>query len=146
MSPASPPTVLRFGDHCVKFVAPDVVIVAFTSNIHTDEVLAITDTFRAVKEREGRLFAVTDLSAVTAVPRRVRMAGPRMVPAYDALAFVGANFALRVVTEMVMRATRVLAPNLSFPCEFFDDQATALAWLHTQRRALEATHAAAHPR
>ncbi|MDI3288073.1 STAS/SEC14 domain-containing protein [Polyangium sp. 15x6] len=140
------PTVLRFGDHCVRFVTPDMVVVEFKPDIVIEDVIAITDVLQTVKEQEGRLFTLADLSAVTTVPRRVRILGPRVVPAYDALAFVSANFALRVVAEMVMRATKVLSPKLSFPYAFFDDHATALPWLHAQRRAFEATHAAAHPR
>ncbi|MDI1448552.1 STAS/SEC14 domain-containing protein [Polyangium sp. 6x1] len=142
MAPASPPTVLHFGDHCVKFVAPDVVIAEFRTFTNAEDVVALTDVLRAVKEREGQLFTLVDLSGVTTVPQRVRTAGARIVPAYDALAFVGAGFGLRVITEMVMRATKVLSPELSFPYAFFDDHAAAFAWLQTHRRAREATSAA----
>ena len=139
MSPASTPTVLHFGDHCVRFVAPDIAIAEFRTFTNTEDVVALTDVLRAVKAREGQLFTLVDLSGVTAVPQRVRMTGARIVPEYDALAFVGAGFALRVITDMVMRATKVLSPKLSFPYAFFDDHAAALAWLQTQRRSREAT-------
>ncbi|MDI1432890.1 STAS/SEC14 domain-containing protein [Polyangium sorediatum] len=139
MSPDSPPTVLRFGDHCVRFVAPDLVIAEFKTFTNTEDVVALTDVLRAAKKREGQLFTLVDLSGVTTVPQRVRMTGARIVPDYDALAFVGAGFGLRVITEMVMRATKALSPKLSFPYAFFDDHAAALAWLQTHRRAREAT-------
>lgn len=77
------------------------------------------------------------MSGIREIHANLRGLGVKSVLPYDAMAIVGASFAVRVALSMITRAARVLDPHgkISFPLEFFKTEEEALAWLRERAGA-----------
>ncbi|WP_044988292.1 STAS/SEC14 domain-containing protein [Sorangium cellulosum] len=95
---------------------------------------SIAAASRRIKESGREVLALADVSRIKAVPHDVRklMASGALGARHDAVAVVGASFALRVLAMLTARSMNLLTSR-SYPIEFFATEAEACAWLLAQR-------------
>lgn len=119
-----------FGAQTLSILPGSVAVATYRDPLIIEELTAINETMGELQARTGRLFLLADLRAVTSMPASGKSIGLEDTLQFDAVAVVGASFALRVVVTMMLRAGRTLNKDkFDFPFEFFDTELEGLAWL-----------------
>lgn len=114
-----------------------IAVATYRDPLLVAELAAVNETMGELRARTGRLFFVADLRGVTRIPASGKTIGIKDALQFDAVAVIGASFALRVAVTMMLRAGRTLKKDaFDFPFEFFDTEPEGLAWLrkHCEQR------------
>jgi len=123
----------------VRFEPPDLVLVKPVRLMTPDEEKRFVMFLEEASAQVGGVFSLSDLSA--GVPRMSMSSALEMNSQLKghvlrATAIVGASFQMRVFSEGIMRAARLLRfPVASVPVRFFPDEVVARAWFDEIRRA-----------
>lgn len=112
----------------------DTVIIRCDGAMSHDEAVAIHTLLAEVLAREGRCFALADLSRMTSIAPTARRYSMEWSKAHrvDAVAMIGASFPLRVLTTVTLEAVRLLRRR-AIDLKFVDDESAGRAWIATQR-------------
>ncbi|MDI1443665.1 hypothetical protein [Polyangium sp. 6x1] len=131
------PRIFRIGSaHRLTFEPPDLVMLSLNGPLEADDVMACFDAFEEVSGgRQVLLLSdVSRTSGPTMRARKVATKDPR-IKLMGPQAMIGASYHVRIVMTMLETAAR-LVQGKSSPTAFFDDEASARAWLLTQRALL----------
>ncbi|MDI3286742.1 STAS/SEC14 domain-containing protein [Polyangium sp. 15x6] len=128
------PRIFRIGSaHRVTFEPPDLVVVSWDGPIEADDMVAVFDVLEEVSGgRQVLLLCDVSRTPGPTVQARHLAANDRRMMLMGPLAMVGTNFQVRVVVSMLETAARLVQGKTS-PTAFFDDEASARAWLAAQR-------------
>ncbi len=119
---------------------PDGILYATAHGDLSEEIVrSVAAASRRIAESGREVLVLTDVSRIKAIPHDVRklMASGALEARHDAVAVVGASFALRVAATLTSRSLRLLTSR-SYPVEFFATEAEARAWLLAQRDVIRA--------
>ncbi|WP_234023204.1 STAS/SEC14 domain-containing protein [Sorangium cellulosum] len=112
-------------------------------SVHGDLSVGIACSIAEASQRiagSGReVLVLADVRRMNAIPHDVRklMASGTLRARHDAVAIVGASFAVRVVATLTSRSLSLLTSR-SYPFDFFATEAEARAWLLAQREPIRA--------
>lgn len=125
------------GPHEFKFVAPDEVHITVHGNFDPDHFDAHLGYLgRITAQCGGSVYCLVEAKnagRMTEALRRRMTSAPEGYP-YRACAVVGAGFSMRTLFNMILTATRALAPNaVKFPVRFFTDNQSAQQWFQSLR-------------
>jgi len=123
----------QFGAHTMWEAAPDVLRLDLVGLVEGDELKSIVETQLSWGKDKSQWFSVVDMSRLggSTPESRAYMSQRPINPTSMSIAF-GANFAIRILVDMLMRARRVLQ---SAPIDSFLMVATeADAWVEIERR------------
>ena len=97
------------------------------------------DAIQDIRARHGYVFAVTDVSNLTAIPAEVRRMCAEWARNHnvDAAVVCGATITARAVIALISRAMTLFRPN-SMVISFFDSADQARPWLSEQRQRIRA--------
>lgn len=113
----------------------DTVVVRCDGAMSYEEAVEIHTLLAEVLAREGRCFALADLSRMTSIAPAGRRYSMEWSKAHrvDAVAMIGASFPLRVLTTVTLEAVRLLRRR-TIDLKFVDDEAAGRAWLAARPR------------
>ncbi|MDI1427917.1 STAS/SEC14 domain-containing protein [Polyangium sorediatum] len=121
-----------------RFEPPDIVSFRLVRELTADEIKRVFAFTHEAAARTGGLFSMTDASvpftriSVSAGLEFNRQFNPRMV---RAAAVVGASYRMRMLSETLVRAARLLKLEIAdAPVRYFDDDVAARAWFDTLRQ------------
>jgi hypothetical protein len=129
--------VFAFGAQVLTLMPGSIAVATYRDPLLVAELAAINEAMSELWDRTGRLFFVADLRDVTKIPASGKSIGIKDSLQFDAVAVIGASFALRVAVTMMLRAGRTLNKEaFDFPFEFFNTEPEGLAWLrkHCERQ------------
>ncbi|MDC3985765.1 STAS/SEC14 domain-containing protein [Polyangium jinanense] len=126
------------GRHPIRFEPPDIVICRPIGAVTADDVRAGMAYLDRTSKRIGRgVIYLADLSELTRYAPEMVLQNFKSFPvgAMRASAMFGANPYQRAVTDMILRATRLLGLEIGrIPIASFPDEAAARAWVEELRR------------
>ncbi|UQA57695.1 STAS/SEC14 domain-containing protein [Polyangium aurulentum] len=125
----------RVGQHVVRFVEDERVEIEFHGDLDWEDGAALFRETDQVLLSEGRIYVLCDVTDLGRLTRRA-MHNVRDRPRTDAhrfLAYVGARFGMRVMIDLVDRASKLLGQE-QVTYRFFDAHEEARAWLVQMRR------------
>lgn len=135
----SKPTSVRVGAHEFESVSLDTLRFTFRGDLTDAEAAQYLDFVHArANEADGLLYTVYDLSALTRIDEKARRRITNIGRPYPfaGLAVIGANFTIRALAQMIIRAIKIIKPEIwSFPHKFVANQAEADAWIDELRKA-----------
>jgi SpoIIAA-like len=127
------------GQSTVDFESPDTTVWRFRGDVSEEIMRSLT--FREKRLIEGRpyLLKLVDVSRAGNVAAGARKAGAEKVHDVPvmAVAIFGANFAIRVVANLVIRAGSMMRKIDTVPTQFFETEDRARAWLATKREEIQ---------
>jgi hypothetical protein len=131
------PRIFRIGSaHHVTFEPPDLLALSLNGPIEAEDVMAVLAVLEEVA-RGRQVLILNDVSRTsgpTPRGRKIAASDPR-AKFLGPQAMIGAIFPLRVVVSMLETAARLIQGKVA-PTAFFDDEASARAWLAAQRPSL----------
>ena len=133
------PETLYFGSHTLHFVDPGIAVVTYRGVVTGDEMRAICEV-PDVPAHAGRFqLTICDLRELDRITPEARKVGSeRLRPAaIYYYAYVGANFATRVMVGLWTRGTNFVHGEKN-EIDFFADLTAAKAWLLTCRERHQA--------
>ncbi|MDI3287129.1 STAS/SEC14 domain-containing protein [Polyangium sp. 15x6] len=114
------------------FEPPDIIAFRLARDMAAEEAARIMAFVREAVPRTGALFSVTDAAvhlprvSISAAIEFNRQFNPRLI---RAAAVVGADYRMRMLSETLIRAARLLKLEVAkSPVRYFDDHAAARAW------------------
>ncbi|MDC3952333.1 hypothetical protein [Polyangium jinanense] len=115
-----------------RFEPPDIISFRLAREINVEETARIMAFVREAVPQTGALFSMTDASvhlpriSIAAAVEFNRQFNPRLI---RAAAVVAADYRMRVLSETLIRAARLLKLEVAkSPVRYFDDHASARAW------------------
>jgi hypothetical protein len=126
---------IRIGRHVLRFEQDDLLLMEFHGDILKGEMGAM---YRLHDERlveEGRLFVLADVrdaAGMASTAKHEARDRPKPLPPH-VVAVVGAPYTLRVMIDLLARATRLLTGGAT-TLRFFGTMDEARAYLHECRR------------
>jgi hypothetical protein len=125
------------GSSVMSFEPPDTCFVTYVGDLDADVVSRMNAALTEVAGGRDPLYLLVDLSHAGRVSEFGRRYGAGGMLALNprATAVFGADFHLRVVVTMIMRATRLLRFDLNGPVHFFKRENEARTWLDEMRGA-----------
>jgi len=127
---------IRIGKHVLRFEREDMLLMEFHGDILKGEMGAM---YRLHDERllaEGRIFVLADVREATGMASTAKHEArdrPKPLPPH-VVAVVGAPYTLRVMIDLLARATKLLTGGAT-TLRFFDTMAEARVYLDECRRA-----------
>ncbi|MDI3289164.1 STAS/SEC14 domain-containing protein [Polyangium sp. 15x6] len=127
---------IHIGNHVLRFEQEDLLVMVFRGDVEDGEMSAI---FRVHDERLlalGRIFVLADVRQATAMSRMAKGEGlgrPKPLPPH-VVAVVGAPYSIRVLIELIARATKLLTGGAT-TLRFFETIAEARAYLEECQRS-----------
>ncbi|ADO69747.1 STAS/SEC14 domain-containing protein [Stigmatella aurantiaca] len=128
-------TEWSFGPHSLSFEAPDTAKFVLRGPLEHAEMLAIRAQLEELRNRQGPLYLLGDVRQSTGYSLESRQAigaEKERVP-YTAVAFFGASFTMKTVSNMILRANSILGRSTGTQAVFMDTEEEARAWLAAQR-------------
>jgi len=123
------------GPHRIRFEPPDVGYTLWNGDVTGEQMQKILDATAAWLGPNGRLYGLADMrriGRVSSEARQIAAQHPR-ADCFAALACFGAKFETRVLLGLTQRAAKLLGRRPPFPMAFFDDEASARAFLDAER-------------
>lgn len=127
----------EIGQHTLEYGNDGVSVMTYRGAVSCSEMKEIlaTEDLSTTPEVVLVICDVRQAGKIESDARRVGARSPKPAKRYFT-AYVGAGFAMRVVVDMWNRATNILHGR-KYRAEFFDDHASARAWLMAQKEAYE---------
>lgn len=126
---------VKSGRHEVRFEEPDLVHIRVVGDLLASDLEVLYPILQRRSEGRARqlwLMEMAEAGTMTAESRRFSAGWvPRLRIGATAMVHVG--FEQRIVTKMLTSVYRLFGV-MDFPLKFFDDEASARAWLESQRR------------
>jgi hypothetical protein len=119
----------------VVFELPDTTVWRFEGNVSEDMMRSLTFREKRMIEGNPYLLKLVDMSRAGNITAGARKAGAEKVHEVPvlAVAIFGANFAIRVVANLVIRAGCIMRKIDTVPTRFFVTEAEGRTWLATRR-------------
>jgi hypothetical protein len=132
-------SVRTIGNIAMSFVAPDVLHMSWRGSFgeaEADGLLAYTRELKAKPDVKHVLLYI-DVREAGSIDARARKKISELTKEkpYLASAIVGASFPIRVAVELIVNAAKLLVKD-SAETRFFEDEASANAWLAEMRTTL----------
>lgn len=124
----------------VVFEPPDMTVWRFDGDISEEGMRALTHREKQFIAGIPYLLKLVDLSKAGNISSGARKAGAEKVHDIPvlAVAIIGANFAIRVLANLVVRAGSIMRKIDTVPTMFFETEAEARAWLDKRRTQVQA--------
>lgn len=130
-------TKVNVGTHEFEFLTPDLLRFTLRGTMTDEDATAYLDFIHGrAAETGGLLYVAYDVSAFTRVDEQARSRITRVNRPYPfgGLVIVGANFSMRALAGMMIRAVRLFKPEyLDCPHKFVRTMAEADAWIDELR-------------
>lgn len=126
---------VKSGRHEVRFEEPDLVIIRIVGELLVSDLEVFYPVLQRRFEGRGPQLWLMDMAEAGPMGAEARRYSAGWVPRLrlGATAMVHAGFQQRIITTMLTHAYRLFGA-MSSPMKFFDDEASARAWLASQRR------------
>lgn len=125
----------RIGKHEVRFEEQDTVYVRVVGDVtprELDEIFSLLQAYGEGRDRQYWLIEMAEAGTMSAESRRCASAwAPRLRIGGVAMFHIG--FEQRIIANMLTHVYRLIG-SLTYPVKMFDDEASARAWLESQRR------------
>jgi hypothetical protein len=127
------------GPSTVTFESPDTTVWRFRGNVSEETMRALTFREKQLTEGQPYLLKLVDMTWAGAISSGARKAGAEKVHEIPvlAVAIFGANFAIRVLANLVIRAGSLMRKIDTVPTQFFETEMEARAWLANKRTELK---------
>ncbi|EYF05737.1 STAS/SEC14 domain-containing protein [Chondromyces apiculatus] len=126
---------MLFGRHMMIHEPPDLHVVRLEGTLTPDQILAMAAANERYIARATYMLLLIDLRSHWTAPaetrRTVASLPRRSAPRF--FAFLGGSFTSRLLVKVVIQASSLFAPG-KMNAAFFEDEATARAWLHEHRK------------
>jgi hypothetical protein len=118
---------------------PDTTVWRFAGDVSEDCMRALTSHEKQLIEGIPYLLKLVDMSRAGNMTAGARKAGAEKVHDIPvaAVAIFGANFAIRVMANLVIRAGSILRKIDTVPTRFFETEADGRAWLLIKRAEMQ---------
>jgi hypothetical protein len=130
------PTRWNFGPHTLSFEEPDLVRLRLHGELSLAEIRQMILLVREFKARQGAIYLLGDMrqgTGFSAEARRAIHEDHSLVP-YEGMAFFGASFSLKVVSNLMIQASRLLTGSTRpAGAVFRDTEDEARAWIAARR-------------
>ncbi|MDI1433641.1 MULTISPECIES: STAS/SEC14 domain-containing protein [Polyangium] len=126
---------LVFGPHHARLYPPDVVRVFWSGTMTAEDIETLYTWTDEILPARVRHFVIADMSrlqTMTAAARKSAATDPR-AQRVAGFAVLGANFHMRVLMGMFVKALGLFYRGWTFRMEFFERDADALAWFDAER-------------
>jgi hypothetical protein len=132
-------TELRVGRHPAAVVDGDILHVRWSGELSASDLRALMQWGIETTQARGAAFYLGDMEGVTGIPPEARKAlmEYRDVPTFAGSSMYGGPFRIRMLTELVINAFRILSPSAP-PAQIFAKEPDARAWLLAHREGLRA--------
>lgn len=119
----------------VVFESPDTTVWRFNGDVSEEIMRSLTLREKQLIEGQTYLLKLVDMSGAGTISAGARKAGAEKVHDVPVLgvAIFGANFAIRVLANLVIRAGSMMRKIDTVPTQFFQTESEGRAWL-AQRR------------
>lgn len=127
----------------VTFEPPDTTVWRFRGDVSEDVMRALTYHEKRLIETRSYVLKLVDMRFAGNMSSGARKAGAAKVHdvPVQAVAIFGANFAVRVVANLVIRAGCILRNIDTVPTRFFETESEGRSWLEKRRAELSASQA-----
>lgn len=127
----------------VTFEPPDTTVWRFRGDVSEDLMRALTYHEKRLIETRPYVLKLVDMRLAGNIGSGARKAGAAKVHdvPVQAVAIFGANFAVRVVANLVIRAGCILRNIETVPTRFFETESEGRSWLEQRRTDLLARQA-----
>ena len=134
------PIEVAVGKHSLRYEPPDTIVVVLQGSVDEEDAVVISK--QAVDWSEGApcLLVIVDVRQLSSMSQQARKVGASMgyrLPP-RATAVVGGSFAVRMLMDLVLRASELLGTKKRFT-KHCPDEAAARAWVAEMRPLLLAT-------
>lgn len=128
----------RFGKQVTWIEEPDVFCMRIVGVVDGDELAGILEEIRVWSEGKSNTFALTDLSGVSGATSSAKKMLNEVRPIPNSISVTyGANFAVRILADMMYRARRLLRREKSAESAMFATESEARAFIEKRRTELE---------
>lgn len=126
---------VKSGRHEVRFEEPDIVHIRIVGELLVSDLEVLYPALQRYGEGLNRQLWLMDMAEAGTMSPESRRRSAEWVPRIriGAAAMVHAGFEQRIITKMLTHVYRLLGV-MNHPTRFFDDEASARAWLASQRR------------
>jgi hypothetical protein len=123
----------------VAFEPPDTSVWRFDGDVSEEAMRALTFREKHMIEGIPYLLKLVDMSRAGNITAGARKAGAEKVHDVPvmAVAIFGANFAIRVMANLVVRAGSILRKIDTVPTRFFVSETEGRAWLESRRAEIQ---------
>lgn len=130
---------MTFGRSTVTFESPDTTVWRFRGDLSEEAMRTLTFREKQLIEGQPYLLKLVDMTQAGTISAGARKAGAEKVHAIPvlAVAIFGANFAIRVLANLVIRAGSLMRKIDTVPTQFFETEMEARAWLGNKRTELQ---------
>jgi hypothetical protein len=119
------------GAHSVTREASGLLLVRYVGDLSGNEMTSMYDAIELLADGKKDILTINDLSRMGEISGGARkMVGndPRS-GLFGAVAVYGASFTARIISNMTIRAARVLGVGIRAPIVFFESEPQARAWI-----------------
>ncbi|MDI1481781.1 STAS/SEC14 domain-containing protein [Polyangium sp. y55x31] len=132
-----------FGEHVVRFEAPDIVHIRNVGDIALEDMQRMFEAILGgVAQAGGRVFWLADITRMGHVRAEARKLAIESDITKNLLgtAIYGGNFQQRAISNLAIKAARVLNPkSVATPFKFLATEAEARAYVEAIRRNVQGT-------
>lgn len=134
--------IMQPGQSTVVFERPDTTVWRFDGDVSEDAMRALTRRESQFIDGCPYLLKLVDMTHAGNITAGARKAGAEKVHDVPvlAVAIFGANFAIRVLANMVIRAGSIMRKIDTVPTRFFISENEARDWLITRRGEINASN------
>lgn len=127
------------GPSTVVFESPDTSVWRFRGDVSEDIMRGLTLHEKRLTEGQPYLLKLVDMTQAGTISSGARKAGAEKVHEIPvlAVAIFGANFAIRVLANLVIRAGSLIRKIETVPTQFFETEMQARTWLVHRRTELQ---------
>jgi hypothetical protein len=138
------PNRMTPGMSSISFEQPDTTVWRFVGDVSEDGMRALTLREKQLIEGVPYLLKLVDMSQAGNISAEARKAGAEKIHDVPvmAVAIFGANFTIRVLANLVIRAGCIMRKIDTVPTRFFETEAEGRVWLLSKRTELQAIEAA----
>lgn len=121
------------------FESPDTSVWRFHGDVSEEMMRALTHREKQLIEGQPYLLKLVDMTRAGTISAGARKAGAEKVHEIPvlAVAIFGANFAIRVLANLVIRAGCILRQIDTVPTQFFETESQGRAWLASRRTEIQ---------
>jgi hypothetical protein len=127
------------GKSTISFEQPDTTVWRFVGDVSEDGMRALTLREKQLIDGVPYLLKLVDMTLAGNMSPGARKAGAEKIHDVPvmAVAIFGANFAIRVMANLVIRAGSIMRKIDTVPTRFFETEAEGRAWLLSKRTELQ---------
>jgi len=135
----APQIIMTSQESTVEFEPPDTTVWRFNGNVSEELMRSLTLREKEMIEGRPYLLKLVDMSGAGTITAGARKAGAEKIHEIPvlAVAIFGANFTIRVLANLVIRAGSLMRKIDTVPTQFFENESQGRAWLANKRTEIQ---------